>query len=114
MRLFDPAFRESLTSGALDQNALNYSLSAGYLLFPRKYTSYQQVNLNVYLELLGMKGLEAGRYYLDLAPALQLIVNSTTKINLGIRTQTAGSAYRLARQNYFLSVETSVLNVLGK
>lgn len=114
MRLFDPVFRESLTSSALDQNALNYSLSAGYLLFPRKYTSYQQVNLNVYLELLGMKGLDAGRYYLDLAPALQLIVNSTTKINLGMRTQTAGSAYRLARQNYFLSVETSILNVLGK
>lgn len=110
MRIFDPVFRQPLFSGVFDQDALNYSLSAGFLLFPRKYENYQQVNLNIYLELLGMKGLEEGRYYLDIAPALQLILNSATKVNLGLRTQAAGSAFRLARQSYFLTVETSFLN----
>ncbi|HEX6181264.1 MAG TPA: hypothetical protein VFZ47_08435, partial [Chitinophagaceae bacterium] len=31
---------------------MNYSLSAGYLLFPREYTDYKQTNLNLYLEFL--------------------------------------------------------------
>lgn len=114
MHIFDPEFRQTINTGKVDQDALSYSLSAGCLLLPRKYANYQQVNLNLYVELLGMKGLQEGKYYLDLAPALQLIINSATKINLGLRTQTAGSAYRLAHQNYFLSVETSFLNVLGK
>jgi hypothetical protein len=114
MRIFDPRFSQSQQNISMDQDAFNYSLSAGYLVFPRSYENYQQINLNIYLELLGMKGLEAGRYYLDLAPALQLILNSATKINLGIRTEIAGSAYRLADRNYFISVESSFLNVFGK
>ncbi|HTL08226.1 MAG TPA: hypothetical protein VL307_08225, partial [Chitinophagaceae bacterium] len=53
--------------------ALSYSLSAGYLLLPVQYENYGQTNLNIYLETIGMKGLNNGDYMLDLAPALQLI-----------------------------------------
>ena len=38
--------------------ALNYSLSAGYLVLPLNYTSYNQTNLNVYLELIGSRNLD--------------------------------------------------------
>ncbi len=60
-----------------------YSLSAGYLLLPRNYTSYKQPNLNLYFEMIGMRGLGRDHYMLDLAPAVQLILTSNFKINAG-------------------------------
>lgn len=113
MRVFDEKF--GTVHGAMhEQNAFNYSLSAGYLLFPRTYSDYDQVNLNLYVELLGMKGLERGMYYLDVAPALQLIFNSSSKLNLGARFEAGGNMDRIARNNYFLSFESTFLNAFGK
>lgn len=112
MRVYDQMFKDM--PGVHDQQALSYSVSAGYLVFPRSYADYKQVNLNVYVELLGMKGLDQGGYYLDLAPAIQLIFNSTTKLNLGVREELTGSVSRIARSNYFLSLETTFLNALKR
>lgn len=92
----------------------NYSLSAGYLLLPRNYTSYQQTNINLYLELLGSKGTNHEHYYIDLAPALQLIFNSTTKLNLGARFQLNGNMVRVGERTYQVSVEHTILNVFKK
>lgn len=112
MRVFDEKFR---TMGDMhDQDALMYSLSAGYLLFPKSYADYEQINLNLYLEVLGMKGLGPGTHYLDIAPAIQLIFNSATKLNLGARFEASGNATRIARNNYFLSLESTFLNVWKK
>ena len=112
MRVFDEKFKSNLNSGMHDQNALAYNFSMGYLLLPRTYSGYNQVNLNIYLEILGMKGLEKGGYYLDLGPAIQLIFASATKLNLGARFETAANIERLSGNSYYLSVETSFLNVL--
>lgn len=90
-------------------HALYYSLSAGYLLLPFNYSSYKQTNLNLYVETIGMKGLDKGDYMLDLAPALQLIFNSNVKINLGARLQVTGNMQRIAEKNYFISVERTFL-----
>jgi hypothetical protein len=112
MRVYDEKFK---TMGNMhDQDALMYSLSAGYLLFPKSYSDYEQVNLNLYVELLGMKGLGPGKHYLDIAPAIQLIFNSSTKLNLGARFESSGNATRIARNNYFLSLESTFLNVWKK
>jgi hypothetical protein len=92
----------------------NYSLSAGYLVLPRNYTSYKQTNLNLYLELLGSKGTNHDRYYVDLAPAVQLIFNSTTKLNLGTRFQLNGNMIRVGERTYQVSVEHTILNVFKK
>lgn len=91
--------------------SLNYSLSAGYLLFPRQYKNYQQPNFNLYLELLGQRLLGDDFFYVDLAPAMQVILNSTTKINLGQRFQLQGNMGRMARRSWLISVETSFLQV---
>lgn len=91
--------------------SLNYSLSAGYLLFPRQYTDYKQPNFNIYLELLGQRLLGDDFFYVDLAPALQVILNSTTKINVGQRFQLQGNMGRMARQSWLVSVETSFLQL---
>jgi hypothetical protein len=95
-------------------SALNYSLSAGYLLFPRKYTSYKQTNFNLYMELLGSQTLDKRRHFVDLAPAAQFIFNSTTKLNFGYRFQLSGNMHRMAEEQFQLSVETVFLNKLRR
>lgn len=94
--------------------AFNYSLSAGYLLLPRKYLSYKQTNFNIYLELLGSNALDKRLYYTDLAPAVQLIFNSNTKVNAGYRFQLSGNMHRMATESLLISVETTFLNVLKR
>lgn len=44
--------------------AATFSLSFGYLLFPRAYTDYRQTNINLYAEFLG-KSYEAGRVFFE-------------------------------------------------
>jgi hypothetical protein len=97
-------------------SSFNYSISAGYLLFPKKYTSYKQTNFNLYLELLGSRGIDRKFYFVDLAPAAQLIVNSNTKINLGYRFQLKGNAFRMASAapSLSLSFERTFFNTFRK
>ena len=92
--------------------AFNYSLSAGYLLFPRKYKSYEQTNFNLYCEVLGGKGLDRKYDFIDIAPAIQLIFNSSSKLNLGYRIQLEANAYRMARNAAYVSFEKTFLNKL--
>jgi hypothetical protein len=61
------------------------------------------------VELMGQQGLEQSDYMIDLAPAVQLIFNSATKVNLGARFQVGGNMSRVANQNYFISLEHSLL-----
>ena len=96
--------------------ALNYSLSAGYLILPFEYTDYRQTNLNLYLELLGGRNINwpGEKYYLDLAPAIQFIFNSTDKLNFGYRYQIAGNLSRMANTGFMISYEHIFLNALRK
>ncbi|MFN9803002.1 MAG: hypothetical protein ACK54Y_04180 [Bacteroidota bacterium] len=89
----------------ISREAFMYSVSAGYLIFPRTYTSYDQTNLNLYCEWLGQEGLTSRRGFLDMAPALQLIFKSQFKLNLGYRFQLAGDMRRMAQQSWLLSTE---------
>jgi len=91
--------------------SLNYSLSAGYLLIPREYTNYNQLNINFYTELLGQQTLDRKTYFIDLAPAFQFIFNSNFKLNVGYRFQVSGTSERMAKQSWLISVERTFLNV---
>ena len=93
-------------------SSMNYSLSAGYLVLPREYKDYRQLNLNVYAELLAQQTLDPGRYFLDLAPAIQFIFNSNTKLNVGYRFQLRGDMYRMSRNGIHVSLERTFLNAL--
>jgi hypothetical protein len=94
--------------------AMDFSLSGGYLLFPRTYTSYKQTNLNLYVEVLGQKTYDLQRHYIDIAPALQLIFNSNSKLNLGYRFEVSGNMHRMAMRSWMFSFERSFLNAIGK
>ncbi|MBU6176964.1 MAG: hypothetical protein KGO80_04285 [Bacteroidetes bacterium] len=91
-----------------------FNLSAGYLVFPRTYTSYKQTNLNFYLELLTQRALDRSLYYVDLAPAMQLILASKTKLNIGYRFQLDSDMKRMMQRSWLLSLETSFLGALKR
>jgi len=91
-------------------NAINYTIAGGYLVFPKTYTSYQQTNLNVYLEVMGLKNLDNDGYMIDIAPALQLIFNSKTKVSFGKSFQLKSNMVRVGQNTYQLSVERTIFN----
>ncbi|CAH0207003.1 hypothetical protein SRABI27_01889 [Pedobacter sp. Bi27] len=92
---------------------LSYSLSSGYLVLPVVYKDYKQPNFNVYLELLGKTDPSSGQSYLDIAPAIQVILNSTTRIDLGYRFQATGNMdNRYTKNMYLLRAEFNFFNVL--
>jgi hypothetical protein len=92
--------------------SLNYSISGGYLLLPREYTDYKQLNINLYTEFLGQQTLDRKTHYIDMAPALQFIFNSNAKLNLGYRFQLSGNMNRMTRQSFLVSFERTFLNAL--
>lgn len=92
---------------------LNYSLSSGYLLLPFVYKNYNQPNFNLYVELLGKTNPTNGNSYLDIAPAVQLILNSKTRIDLGYRFQVTGNmTNRYLKNMYLARVEFNFFNAL--
>jgi hypothetical protein len=96
------------------RNAFDYTLSAGYLLLPKEYKNYNQTNLNIYCEFLGQKSFDNNRYYLDIAPAVQFIFNSATKVNFGARFELKSNMHRMAYpyRTYMVSVEHTILNIV--
>lgn len=92
---------------------VNYSLSSGYLLLPFVYKNYRQPNFNLYLEVLGKTNPVNGHSYLDIAPAVQLIVNSRTRFDLGYRIQAYGNVDgRYLKNMYLARLELNFFNVL--
>ena len=92
---------------------LNYSLSSGYLLLPFVYKNYNQPNFNLYVELLGKTNPANGNSYFDIAPAVQMILNSRTRIDLGYRFQAAGNMpNRYLKNMYLARVEFNFFNAL--
>jgi len=95
------------------KNMLSYSLSSGYLVLPVVYKDYNQPNFNIYLELLGKTDPSSGQSYLDIAPAIQMILNSKTRIDLGYRFQATGNMdNRYTKNMYLLRAEFNFFNVL--
>lgn len=95
-------------------NAITYTASAGYLLFPKEYTSYKQTNMNLYFEMLGQSFTDKKQSYLDVAPAVQFIFNSIARVDIGYRTQLLGNINRLSNNYIMMRLEYNLLNVFGK
>lgn len=107
-------------------NALVYTASLGYLLFPAKYKSYKDLNINLYVECMNKifgnasyahhglivntdfyPVLMAGQYS-EVRPAIQCIINSNTRIDLSVSLPVyqrialrAYPVYMLNIQRYF-------------
>ncbi|RZL17093.1 MAG: hypothetical protein EOO89_09665 [Pedobacter sp.] len=107
-------FEKTINGGPKQGNMLNYSFSSGYLLLPKVYTDYKQPNFNLYAELLGGYNLNGAGSYLDLAPAIQLIINSKTRVDLGYRFALYGGLPdRFNNGMYLARVEFNFFNALN-
>jgi hypothetical protein len=95
-------------------SAINYSLSFGHLILPKKYTSYDQTNFNMYAELLGQAIPGTRKSYLDFAPSMQLIFKSKLKFNLAYRFNIQSSMTRMAQTSWMLGGEWLFLNAFKK
>lgn len=60
-----------------------FSVSLGRLVLPHRYSGYGQTNLNLYFEVPAVT--RAGRFRLEAAPSVQLIVRSRLKVDLSVR-----------------------------
>ena len=92
--------------------SMNYILSTGYLLLPKEYTDYKQLNVNLYTEFLAQQTFEDKKYYIDMAPALQFIFNSNAKLNIGYRFQLKSDMDRMSTNSWLISFERTFLNAL--
>jgi hypothetical protein len=93
------------------KNAIGYTLSSGYLLLPKAYKSYDQLNLNVYAEFLGKINPGYGQSYLDAAPAVQLIFNSTIRVDFSYRIPLYNTMVRNTANMYLVRVEYNLFNL---
>lgn len=92
-------------------SAMNYSLSVGQLIHPKKYTSFKQTNINAMLEFLGQRINENGKSYLDVVPSIQFIVNSQARIDLAYRHQIYSDMNRMASNSFLVKLEYTFFNV---
>ncbi len=109
LRAFNNSGNAPSITGA--KNAMAYSLSAGYLLLPKSYTSYKQVNVNVYAELLGKSNPGYAQSYLDVAPAVQFIFNSVCRLDLSYRAPLFNSMERFSKNMYLVRFEYNFFNL---
>lgn len=103
--------KSTLSKGA-GRNQVAYTFSAGYLLLPVTYQDYSQTNLNLYLELLGKTSLDGKGHFLDIAPSLQFIFGSRTRLDLSWERQLTGNMSRLSNETYLLRLEHTIFNAL--
>lgn len=109
LRAFDNTGSAPPLTGA--KNAIAYTASAGYLLLPKRYTSYDQVNLNLYAELLGKVNPGYGQSYLDAAPAVQFIFNSVCRLDLSYRLPLYNAMQRNSANMYLIRFEYNFFNL---
>ena len=92
------------------KDAFNYSFSTGYLFLPVHYENYNQPNLNVYIEFLGKSNPATKENYMDIAPALQLILNSITRLDFIYQKQLYGNMSRINNTTFLFRFEYNLLN----
>lgn len=92
--------------------AINYSLSTGRLILPKSYKDYGQTNVNIMLEVLGQYLPGIGKSYLDIAPSLQFIFNSQTRLDVGYRHQIYSQMSRTAPTGFLIRFEHVLFNAI--
>ena len=102
--------KEVLPAGAA-RNAINTSLSVGQLFLPKVYIGYNQVNLNGMAEVLSQWQPETGHYYVDLAPSVQFIFWSQTRLDIGYRFPLVQQMERTAPSGFLVRVEHLLFGV---
>ncbi|MEP7377651.1 MAG: hypothetical protein ABI675_29875 [Chitinophagaceae bacterium] len=97
--------------GSKNSNAVNYTFSVGKLMLPKEYKDYRQTNINLMAEFLTQVNTGSGKYYMDIAPAVQMIFNSQSRIDIGYRAELSSTLLRTAPNGFFIRLEYNFFNV---
>ena len=95
----------------IGDNATNYTLSLGKLMYPKKYTNYKQTNINLMVEFVGQTINENGKSYLDVMPAVQFIFNSQARLDLGYRKELINSMTRSSSERFYFNLYYTFFNL---
>ena len=95
-----------------NSNAVNYTFSIGKLMLPKEYKDYRQTNLNLMVEFLTQVNTGSGKYYIDIAPSVQMIFNSQTRVDIGYRNELSSTLLRTAPKGFFIRLEHNFFNAL--
>jgi len=96
--------------GPKQSDAVNYTLSFGKLMLPKKYSSYRQTNVNFMLEFLNQVNVGSAKYYIDIAPTVQFIFNSQSRVDIGYRKELSSTMLRTAPNGFFVRLEHNLFN----
>lgn len=102
---FDNTADNKFPAAFSGKNAFSYNLSAGKLILPVEYKSYEQTNVNVMLEMLGQTNASTGHTFIDLAPSVQLIFLSKIRLDAGYRFPLVTSLSRISGRGFLLRME---------
>ncbi len=119
----DPAGTGLIPTEVKYGRAVEYNLSFGYLLLPRRYKSYYQTNLNLYVEFMGKSYeeakvtqygykeipistplLQAGNY-VDFCPGVQAIIKSNLRIDFAMKFPMINKSYAHFYPVYYLAIQ---------
>ena len=92
-------------------SATNYTLSFGRLMYPNRYKSYKQTNINLMMEFMGQTLNQNGKSFLDIVPSLQFIINSQARIDVAYVKEIYSNMLRTAPNGLYLKLEYSFFNV---
>jgi hypothetical protein len=92
-------------------NATNYTLSFGRLMYPHVYKNFRQTNINLMVEFLGQTLNQNGKTNLDIVPSVQLIIRSRARIDLAYRKEVYSSMLRTAPSGFLIKFEYTFFNV---
>lgn len=113
---FEKAFDNTPNNSFPDNfgnNATNYTLSFGKLMYPKKYTSLKQTNINLMVEFIGQTINENGKSYLDVVPVVQFIFNSQARLDLAYRRELMSSMVRSAPNGVYLNLYYTFFNLIN-
>jgi hypothetical protein len=110
VKAFDNGNNNKYVYGLQNSRAINYSFSAGKLMLPVQYNDYNQTNVNLMVEVLGQVNTGSGKNYVDVAPSVQLIFNSVSRIDIGYKKQVSGNLLRTAPNGFFIRLEHNFFN----
>jgi hypothetical protein len=96
--------------GQNKSKAFNYTFSIGKLMLPREYKDYRQTNLSLMIEFLSQLNTGSGKYYMDIAPSVQLIFNSLGRLDIGYRKELNTTLSRTAPNGFFVRLEYNFFN----
>ena len=111
---FEKAMNNSTTykfPASQSNSATNYTLSFGRLMYPKKYTSFKQTNINLMVEFMGQTLNQNGKSFLDVVPSVQFIINSQARVDIAYVKEIYSNLLRTAPNGLYLKLEYSFFNV---